>query len=287
MATILTLRKRIKTAQNVSKTTRAMQMIAASKLKKAQDATLSSRPYIEKLSSVSQELSEKIENKNLYPFFMENTETEKKLLIIIAPDKGLCGALVTNLTREYLKLGNGQYYIITVGKKIEKAVSLLKNEILAVFPFGTTLPLYESIYPLAKIIEEYFLNKKVNSVQIVSTQFTSVFVQKPILSTLLPIKLNLESKSNSEKTKSFELFEPNALEILPDLLRHYLEMVLYQHLLESYLSEQAARMISMQNATNNAKDIITQLTLDYNKARQQKITNEILDITSGSISNHE
>lgn len=284
MASILTLKRRIKTAQNVSKTTRAMQMIAASKLKRAQEAALSSRPYVEKLSSLCQNLTEKVEEKDRHNY-MKGNVAENTLLIVLAPDKGLCGGLITNLTREYLRLTSNKYFLVTIGKKTEKVISLSKNEVVASFPFGTTLPLFDTIFPVSKIVDDYFLNKKVSSVQIVSTKLQSIFVQKPMISTILPIRLWQETES--KEIALFELFEPQVSEILPDLLRHYLEMVLYQHLLESYLSEQAARMISMQNATNNAKDIIIGLTLEYNKVRQEKITNEILDITSSSLFNHE
>src|SRR3989344_6489267 len=141
MANILTLRRRIKTAQNVSKTTRAMQMIAASKLKRAQNAALSSRPYVENLGLLTRGITKKIEEKESYPYMTENTNVEKSLLIVLAPDKGLCGSLVTNLAKEYLKLSGSKHYVLTIGKKIEKSASAGENEVIASFPFGTTLPL--------------------------------------------------------------------------------------------------------------------------------------------------
>lgn len=284
MSNILSLKKRIKTAQNVSKTTRAMQMIAASKLKKAQNAALSSRPYVDKLSYLSKALAGKVEKENTHAFMQENVGSEKTLLIVISPDKGLAGGLITNLAREYLKIANEKNYVIVIGKKIERATTLSRSEIIATFPFGTILPPFDNIYPVSKIIEDYFLSKKVSKIQVISTKFSNIFVQKPTLTTILPIKLD---ESEKKESFPFELFEPNLSEILPDLLRHYLEMVLYQEFLESYLSEQAARMISMQNATSNAKDIVAQLTLDYNKVRQEKITNEILDITGGASFTYE
>ncbi|MDP3726852.1 MAG: FoF1 ATP synthase subunit gamma, partial [bacterium] len=154
----------------------------------------------------------------------------------------------------------------------------LGNELIASFPFGTTLPSFDVVYPIVSIINDYFLGKKVSAVSILSPQFTSFFIQKPLVTPLLPITLAPEAKTLAP----FSLFEPGPAEILPGLLKHYLEMSLYQRLLESYLSEQAARMLAMQNATDNAKDIIEELTLEYNKARQEKITSEILDISSVS-----
>jgi len=210
----------------------------------------------------------------------ETTETNAKLLIVISPDKGLCGGLVTNLIREVLHYSaTGKIYYITIGKKAESMVASLNKDVIASFPFGTSLPDFEAVYPIAKIINEYFLGKKVSEVKILSTKFTSVFTQSPGLSNLLPVKLDEETKTVAS---SVTLFEPKVEELLPDLLQHYLEMVIYQSLLESYASEQASRMIAMKNATDNALDMISELQLEYNKSRQEKITNELLDIGGGS-----
>ena len=126
------------------------------------------------------------------------------------------------------------------------------------------------------IIDEYFLNKKVSEIYIANSNFVSVFSQKPTVKKLLPVQFE-----NTEDTTNQTLFEPSAQELLPGLIRHYLEMSVYQAFLESYLSEQSSRMLAMQNATDNAKDIIEELKLAYNKSRQEKITNEILDISGG------
>lgn len=276
MANILNLKKRIKTAQNVSKTTRAMQMIAASKLKRAQEATLASRPYVEKLTSLLKNLSLKLEEESL-PSYMRMPASDKTLLLILSPDKGLCGGLLSNLFREYLTLDNENPVIVTVGKKIERHIVKLGKTLVASFNFGNTLPTFDVVYPILQIVDDYFLKQEVGTVKILHTHFTSIFSQKPTISTILPITLSQEEES---KITPFELFEPSVSEILPSLLKHHLEMTLYQHLLENYVSEQASRMIAMQNATENAKDIVWQLSLEYNKARQEKITNEILDISN-------
>nr|MBI5455575.1 ATP synthase F1 subunit gamma [Candidatus Levybacteria bacterium] len=278
MATLLTLKRRIKTAKNVSKTTKAMQMISASKLKKAQDAATSSKPYVEKLDVLSKNLAQKIDSDNLHDY-MKTPNVNSKLVIVISPDKGLSGGLVTNLIKEVIHQGSqAKTYYITIGKKAEIAVSLLNKEIVASFPFGSTIPGFETVYPIAKIINEYFLDKKVSEVNIISTKFANVFTQIPHATKLLPVKLDTETKDNNAVT----LFEPSVGDLLPDLLQHYLEMVIYQSFLESYASEQAARMIAMKNATDNALGIISELQLEYNKTRQEKITNELLDIGGGS-----
>lgn len=281
MANTLQLKRRIKTAQNVSKTTRAMQLIAASKLKRAQEAAISSRPYVEKLNMLSKVASLQKDESFTHPYLEETTLSHKTLLIVISPDKGLCGGLITNLLKEYLKFYDNQDIVATtIGKKVEIMASRSKNELIASFPFGTILPRFSSIFPLVKIIDEQFLSKKVSSVKILYNRFAGFFSQIPTVTTLLP--LSLPKEESSENLSSPNLFEPSIQEILPSLLKHYLEMSLYHYLLESYVSEQAARMLAMQNATDNARDIISELTLEYNKARQEKITNEILDISSNA-----
>lgn len=273
MANLLSLKRRIKAASNVSKTTKAMQMIAVSKLKKAQNATLAGRPYVEKLSFISQNVLSKLDNTYKHDY-MRNPESNKTLVIIIAPDKGLCGGLITNLIREIINIDsqNKNNIYLTIGKKVETAVMNLQREIIASFKFGTTLPTYDLVLPIVKIIDEYFLGRKVDNVKILSSNFLSIFLQKPKLISVLPIELpKLEANS-------FALFEPGPEKLLPPLLRHFLEMTVYQNLLESYASEQGAKMVAMQNATDNATEIVESLQLEYNKGRQEKITNEILDI---------
>lgn len=280
MATLHILKRRIKAAQNVSKTTRAMQMIAASKLRRAQEAALSSRPYVEKLTRITQGLSAKIPLEQKHPYMKLQTDSEKTLLIVLCPDKGLCGGLITNLLREFLQFAEKQKNIsyVVIGKKAEGSVVYLNKEIIASFPFGTTLPSFEMIYPIIRIIDENYSSGKVQTVKILYSNFVSIFSQKPTVATILPISLPQEQNTIDD---SYTLFEPNPVSLLPALLQHYLEMSIYQYLLESYVSEQASRMIAMQNATNNARDIISDLQLEYNKSRQTKITSEILDI-SGS-----
>lgn len=282
MATTLALRRRIKTARNISKTTRAMQMIAASRLKKAQEAAVSTRPYVTKLVSVTQSLAPIPGTvvQDLHPFMQHRKGTGKTLYILISPDKGLCGGLITNIAREYVKFKSEHSSLfVTVGKKIEGIVASSHKNLLAAFPFGNTVPSFAMVAPINKIITEQYLGGHVDSVKIITTKFTSVFSQSPAVIDLLPIALEGGEKKEAEE----RVFEPSRHELVPALLERYMDMVIYQQLLESYASEQAARMVAMQNATNNAKDVVNALTLLYNKARQEKITKEILDITSGAV----
>ncbi len=282
MATLISLKRRIKAAQNVSKTTRAMQMISASRLKKAQEAALSSRPYVEKLTELTQSVTKKTTDAQKHPYMKSPTLINKTLLIAISPDKGLCGGLLTNLLREFFTYtkSNEDSSLIVIGKKLENQVVKLQNEVLASFHFGTTLPAFDTVYPMIKLINDYYLSGKVDSVKVLYTDFNSFFSQTPKVKQLLPITLP-EVEVTTDLESDTMLYEPGLSEMVPPLLKHYLEMNLYQFLLESYLSEQAARMISMQNATNNARDIIEALKLEYNKTRQAKITGELLDIIGG------
>lgn len=275
MANILQIKRRIITASNVSKTTRALQMISTSKLKRAQESALSSREYVIRLTELTKKLSLKIDTDNLHPYMTQQSLNNRELFIVIAPDKGLCGGLVSNLVRSIYAVDKEKPYYITVGKKAESKIAKI-GEVIASFPFGTTLPKFDLVFPIAKIIDDYYLTGKVSKVLVIFSHFYSVFTQTPKVSKILPIVFE-EEQVRGEK---FSLFEPKIKTILPDLLKHYLEMALYQNLLENFASEQAARMISMKNATDNAKEIISYLRLEYNKLRQEKITNEILDIGS-------
>jgi F-type H+-transporting ATPase subunit gamma len=280
MASLLALKKRIQTAQNVSKTTRALQMIATSKLKKAQNAALLSRPYVDKLSEVSQKITSKVDPQQLHAYMQKNTESSRPLLIFISPDKGLCGGLLTNLAREAL-IFESKYkpFYITVGKKAEVIASKMSKDIIGSFPLGTSLPTFDVIYPLIRIVDEYFLNKKVSHVKILTTKFVNLFTQMPVIKNILPV--DIEEGITNEKNMQ-TLFEPNISDILPALLKQYVEMIVYQNLLETYASQQAAQTIAMKNATDNALTVIDELRLEYNKTRQEKITNEILDISGSS-----
>jgi len=279
MANLLLLKRRIRTAGNVSKTTRAMQMVAVSKLKKAQEATIAGRPYVEKLMSVTQNVLGKV-NGEFEHVYMKNNGKDKTLIIAIGPDKGLCGGLNTNLTREISNFDskNKNSVYLTIGKKMESAVLSLQKELIAAFKFGTMLPSFGMVLPIIKIIDEYFLGQKVGSVKIISTNFVSVFSQKPTVTDLLPI--NPPPALSLTQT----IFEPTASKLLPPLLKHFVEMTIYQKLLEAYASEQGAKMVAMQSATDNALEIVQDLGLEYNKGRQEKITNEILDIGSAAFS---
>ncbi len=282
MANMIQLKRRIKTAQNISKTTRAMNMIATSKLKKAQEAALSSRPYSDKLLEVARTIAENVEPGEKLSYLKENN-SKIDMYIVISPDKGLCGGMITNLSRTFVReTRDKNIQVITIGKKMEPYVLRAKKEIVASFPFGNILPPYSAVLAISEVVDDYFLKGKVDNIYILTTQFVNVFTQTSKIVQLLPVKNKFESKE--KKLKPVSLFEPSSEEILPGILRRYIEMTIYHAMTESYAAEQAARMTAMKNATDNANDIIEELKLVYNKTRQEKITSDLLDISGSAFS---
>lgn len=278
MANEVKLKRRIRIAKNIEKTTRAMQMVAASKMRRAQENATRGKPYADRILYVTRNLVGRVDKNELHPFLVKVEKVKNVALVVLSPDKGLCGALSSNLMREFLKFNeshDSQY--VVVGKKLSRSIARTGQGLLAQFPMGITQPTFEMVPPLAKIISTGFLGREFGEVYILYPQFISVFNQKPVIQELLP--LEIEEEINQNNAQYF--FEPGAANVLNELLPHYLESRLYQLILEAYASEQVARMLAMQNATQNAHEIIDFLTVEYNKARQEKITNEIIDIARG------
>lgn len=280
MASLVNLKRRIRVAGNIAKTTRAMQMVAASKMVRAKDGALKGRPYEEKLTSLVKNLVRRVPEGTVHPFLAEGSGP--KLLLVFSADKGLCGSLIANVTREFLAFEDLKTtHFVTIGKRFERVLlksGVGKDQVVASFPLGIAKPTFEQVIPLTKIVVDCFLNNEFSKVQILYARFISLFQQIPTVEKLLPIVIAKEEETTAEY-----LFEPSVREILESILPHFLESKLYQVLLEAYASEQAARMLAMQNATENATEIIQSLTLEYNKARQERITNEVLDIGRASL----
>lgn len=277
MASLVALKRRIRVGKNIAKTTRAMQMVAASKTKRAQEGAVRGRPYAEKLAQVAKNLIGRINEDYSHPFLEEREG--RTLILVFSPDKGLCGSLISNLKKELLNFTDFRNaHFITIGQKLAKTLSNMNLKILADFPMGTTHPTFEKIPSLVKIIVDGLLKNEFSQVFILYSKFISLFTQKAVIEKLLPLQIPQVETKETFSSPSY-LFEPSAVEVLEGLLPHYLESLVYQLLLDAYASEQAARMVAMQNATQNAQDIISFLTLEYNKARQERITNEILDIS--------
>ena len=283
-------KKRIKTAKNIAKITKAMELVAASKMKRAQIAAQASRPYAQKLYQLTAGLAKDTKVSTHSLLRTPETSGNNRLIVLIAPEKGLCGALVSNLYREFLTEKaniNPNTRVITIGKKAREIGLKYGLEILAEFETGFNQPEFEIVPPICRLITEEYQKGQTDSVAAVYTKFINTMNQQAITQKLLPMVFTAEAETKPEATESEApvefLFEPRATKLLPSLLPHCLETQIFQILLEAFASEQSARMMAMKNATDNAHDIIAELTLKYNRARQAKITAEIADITTAGL----
>lgn len=275
------LKRRIRTSKNIAQIAKALEMIAASKIKKAQIASQNNKPYTQRITEVTTSILHSLKNTPYsHPYLPQQNEEGKelpnsKLIIAISPDRGLCGSLNTNLYKKLMEVEEKNAKIVTVGKKIGLFASKLEFELLSSYPMGTTLPDYSMVYQLKTIIDEQ-LASGITSVHILYADFVSYFTQTPVVKQLLPLTFEDIQPVSEEGS----LFEPGKLELLDALLPYYLEVQIYNSLLQAFTSEQAAQMVAMQNAKNNAYDIAEYLNLVYNKSRQERITNEILDLAN-------
>ena len=283
------IRRRIKSVKNTAQITKAMQMVASAKMRKAQMAALSGRPYATLMNNVLAAVSAGAGD--FTNPLMEAREVRKRALIVISTDKGLCGALNTNLLREVTKFDKGITTHITAGRKASQFVARTKRELAAEFTYKDN-PAFAEARAISKFAQELFLSGKVDAVDVLFTNFISTLVQKPEVRQLLPIgeimALDADVQGQGGGTvlannTTEYLFEPSGKTVLDSLLPHYLNFQVYQFLLEAKASEHSARMVAMKNATDNAKQLIKDLTLEYNKLRQANITRELLEITSAAM----
>ncbi len=269
------LKRRIGTAKNIAQIAKAMEMISASKIKKAQSAVVNNKPYTERIITLTNNILRHADLKKFsHPYISNKSKSDKKLLIVTSPDKGLCGSLNTNLFKKILEQENKDTKIVAIGKRAGRFSGRLEGDLIGEFPMGTILPDYSIVYSIIEVINAEYLTGNVSKVEILYTEFSSIFSQEPTIKTLLPIDI-----SHNEEELPY-IFEPSEEEILSDLLPYYLEVYLFNSIIEAYTSEQAARMVAMQNAKNNALDIADYLTLSYNKSRQEGITNELLSLAN-------
>lgn len=283
-ANLFLLKRRIKTANNIAQIAKAMEMVSASKIKRAQIAVENNKPYAHRISQLTRNLLAKTDLETYTHPYLTEKKTGKRLLLIISSDKGLAGALNTNLHRKLNEYGNKSDYTITLGRRGEMYANRLGHNLIAAFPMGTSLPSYSLVYQLIKLIQPYIMSGEVTHMDILFSEFVSFFSQIPKVESVLPIHTASAGESEEEAEAELPyLVEPDIPTLLDSLLPHYLEVKLYQTLVEAYTSEQAARMIAMQNAKNNARDVASSLTLTYNKIRQEKITNEILDLSNAAL----
>ncbi|MBU6402560.1 MAG: ATP synthase F1 subunit gamma [Verrucomicrobia bacterium] len=283
------IRRRIKSVKNTAQITKAMQMVAASKMRKAQQAALAGRPYAELLNSVLGELA--THSGDFTHPLLEAREVRKRAVLLVSTDKGLCGALNSNLMREAAKLERDTTVFVTAGRKASQFIARTRRQLVAEFTYKDT-PLFSEARAISKFAQDLFLKGEADQVDILFTNFLSTLNQRPELRAFLPVgELHHATAgvpavpANDEQLRGATefLFEPSPREVFGALLPHYLNYRVYQILLESKASEHSSRMVAMKNATDNAKQLIKDLTLDYNKMRQANITKELLEITTAAM----
>lgn len=288
MATLRDIRQRISAVKNTVKITSAMKMVAAAKLRRAQDAITSARPYATKLSEVLSNLASS-DMDFIHPFFDKREEVANVLVVVVSSDRGLCGAfnanlfrvatqtIETNIKKQYPK---AKVHLISIGKRAVSFFGKRDYNTVVARPDVFAKLSFETVLDIAPIITEGFINGTYDRVHIIFNEFKSVIRQEVQTVQLLPV----ESAKKTEKSKSNVdyIYEPSREEILENLLPKYLNLQIWRALLDSNAAEQAARMMAMDNATTNARDLINVLQLDYNKARQAAITKEMLEIVGGA-----
>ena len=280
MASQRDIRRRIQSSKNIKQITRAMQFVAASKLKRAQEATLASRPYAEKLDEVLADLASVLSGED-HPLLVRR-ESGKRLIVLITTDRGLAGALNTNTIRfaaQQIAETGGDLTVVTVGRKGRDAMRRARVPLEAHFEGFGDRPSFADVLPLARLITDDYLAGTCARVDIVYSHFVSTLTQRSSLVELLPV-------TPAEDTAGIPgnqfIFEPSASAVLEQLVPRYVATRLFQAVLESKASEESSRMVAMKNATENAEELIEDLTLAYNKVRQSNITREMIEIASGA-----
>jgi F-type H+-transporting ATPase subunit gamma len=288
MANTQDIRRRIKSIRNIGQLTKAMQMVAASKMRKAQNVALAGRPYAALMNRVLVSLQQRTDHK-LHPL-LQVREVKKELVVVISTDKGLAGALNTNLLREAANFDPNKTSYVVSGRKARQFLARTRRDIMADFELKDA-PAFPETKEIAKFCVEKFLSGEVDKVSVLFSHFINTVNQKPVVRTLLPISpFELPQASAEEATphKSADPmlgyeFEPSAEGVLDVMLPYYLHYQVFQMILDARASEHSARMVAMKNATDNAKQFIKDLTLEYNKMRQASITTELLEISTAQM----
>ena len=280
MASLRDIKRRIKSVRNTSQITKAMQMVASAKMRRAQELALKGRVYICALSRVFKHLRESIAEGSVQ--LMEKRETGKQLVIVVSTDRGLCGGLNTNLFKEVLTQCPAEADYLTIGAKLNPQFARVGRKLVASFAIGDTVEEAE-MKAILDFIRKGFMDGTYNRVTVVYQKFINIMVQRPQVVDILPIKpedlLQLAEEAADEEHGDY-LLEPSPTELLKSILPLYFANLLTQMVLEGKASEQSARMVAMKSATENAKTLIGELTQENNKARQAQITNELLEITT-------
>ena len=280
MASQRDIRRRIGSVKNIKQITRAMQFVAASKLKRAQESTLASRPYATKLEEVLADLATVLSGSD-HPL-LAHREGGKRLIVLVTTDRGLAGALNANTvrfaSREIIE-HPGDLAVVTVGRKGRDAMRRARVPMEAHFAGFGDRPTFADVLPLARLVTDDYLAGTYDRVDIIYSRFVSTLTQRPVMDALLPIRASADTEGIPGNQF---IFEPSPAAVLDALLPRYVATKLYQSVLEAKASEESSRMVAMKNATENAETLIEDLTLAYNKVRQANITREMIEIATGA-----
>ena len=281
MANVRQIRRRIRSVENTAKITKAMSMIAASKMRRAQEMALRGRPYSEQMRALLADLAAQPHDEdNLHPL-MRRREIKNVEIVHITPDRGLTGGMNSNVNRasaQFMVEQSATASVIAVGKKGRDFMVRYGRDVRAVFTDLGDRPTIADVTPIARLVMDEYSQERVDAVYVAYAAFASTTVQRPVVLPLIPI---VPAELRTQDALGY-IYEPDSLEVLSGLLPRFVEMELYHALLESIASEQSARMVAMRNATDNASEMVEDLTLVMNKARQEAITNELLDIVGGA-----
>jgi F-type H+-transporting ATPase subunit gamma len=285
MSSARDIRRRIRSIGTTSQITRAMQMVAASKMRKAQQAAIQIRPFVRMLYHIQRIATTKVAQFN-HPL-TEIRPVRKRAIVLVASDKGLCGALNSNLFRLAGQLDPKSTIFITAGRKAAQFIARTRRQLVAEFPYGDT-PKYPESRAIALLARDLFLKGDVDEVRIIASQFVNTLTQRPVSVEFLPIGdvtgievPGVPKRAEIVADRTEYLFEPDEQDLISYMLPVFLNVLMHGVLLNAKASEQSARMVSMSSATDNATEMIKDLTLEYNKIRQGRITQELLEIQGG------
>jgi len=294
LASIREIRRRIRSVKNIAQVTRAMQMVAASRMRRAQEQTLATRPYAAKAGEILTHLAaQRAVDESLHPLLQRRDDIRTVGLVLITGDKGLCGSYNHNMIQAALRFIADSPYpveLITVGKRGRDAMWRLGKKIVAEFSNLPPQPGVLDVAPIARTAVQDFISGQFDVVYLAHTDFVNTLVQRPEIWQFLPLQPVHLEKTPLDKYRQTKptltvgeyIYEPDPRTILSSVLPWFVELQVYQTVLESLASEHSARMVAMRNATENANDLLDDLTLTYNRARQEAITKEMLDIAGGA-----
>ena len=287
MATLRDIRNRITAVKNTAKITSAMRMVAAAKLRRAQEAILSTRPYTDKFSEVLSNLAGSASEDYFHPLLRKPEVIKHIAIVVISSDRGLCGSFNTNVLRlaqQYIEqtvpaeFPQAKVSVVAVGRRSSQFFAKSSHTVLASYPEVFAQLKFTTASEIAGIVANGFINEEFDRVMIFNNEFKSIIKQETTCKQLLPV----ESVTNESATNNDYIFEPSRSDIMDTILPKFVNTLVWKGLLESNAAEQAARMMAMESATTNARDLIRSLQLSYNKARQASITTEMLEIVGGA-----